>query len=105
MKEQRWLWFPALGKEAEVRTLLEAWVRGCQARGLPTALMRHEFYPEGGHVYVVAMRHRDSQELEQRAESGWGDPAGMKLLYERLTPMLRQPFRGQLFDVVIPYQP
>ncbi len=104
MKEQRWLWFPALGKEDEVRGLLQEWVQGCQARGIPTALMRQQFYPEGGAVYVVAMRHRDAAEEEQRTVAVWGDPQGIKAMAAKLYLLLRQPHLGQLFDVMIPYQ-
>jgi hypothetical protein len=100
MYSQRQRIYPALGKEREVRTLMDEWVRAHQAKGRDLALLTRVFSSEGSGLVVVT-RANDLATLEQHRHENAADP-DFQARAARLVEMVRQPVQTSLFEMVVP---
>lgn len=93
--------YPAVGKAAAVRRLLEDWVKVRQAGGSEQALMLQAFSQDGP-VFAQNIRHRDLGSLEARIGEFQRDPSYAPYT-EKLTPLLNRPSKSELFQILVPF--
>ena len=99
----RTTFYPATGKAAGVRALLEEWVKARQASGSRQALAVQVFGQEGA-VFAQNIQHPDLASLDARMHSFSQDPAAAAR-NEKLAPLLARPSKSELFQVLVPFPP
>src|SRR5436853_524073 len=90
----------ALGKEAEVRAFMTAWVKHAQEEGEAAALAQRIFSSEGP-VLVVARRYDSLMALDERRRANQAD-ADWQARAVRLSTMIREPVRQTLEESLVP---
>jgi hypothetical protein len=89
-----------LGKEAEVRAFMTAWVKHAQEEGESAALAQRIFSSEGP-VLVVARRYDTLVALDERRRANQAD-ADWQARVARLSTMIREPVRQTLEEILVP---
>jgi hypothetical protein len=92
--------FPALGRQREVRGLLEEWVRGAQAKGTPVSLAER-VYPFDGVAYSTRIVFPDLAALE-RSRDQLASDEGYLALVAKVSGLTRQPARRILTQIIVP---
>jgi hypothetical protein len=92
--------YPALGRNREVRGLLEEMVRGLQAQGLPVSLSERVISTEGI-VYGTRAVFPDLAALERRRDQIARDEA-YQAVVARIAPLTRQPITRVLTQIIVP---
>jgi hypothetical protein len=100
MYVQRIYTYPALGKEAELRGLIDERVRSAAARKVRAALSQQLLAPDGP-VFVTAVLHDDLMAFEQFRDRNLADQSFQTYL-SRQTALGRQPHKVELFDILVP---
>lgn len=97
----RTLGYPAIGKEAEYRTLVVEFAKKIQAKGTEVSLSRQLFAPERT-TLVAAFKFRDLADFEKFLGQSQTDP-DFQALAAKLAPLSRESLRTELFEVLVPF--
>jgi len=92
--------YPALGKEADVRSFMTDWVKSAQEQGENLALTQR-IYTSEGPMLMIPRRYDDLAAADARRRENLADPAWQERLGE-LSTMLREPIRQTLEETVVP---
>src|SRR2546422_1945924 len=92
--------YPALGRNREVRGLLEEWVRGAQARGMAFSLTER-VYPFEGVAYSTRVVLPDLAALERLRDQLARDQSYLALV-DKVSSLTRQPARRILTQIIVP---
>lgn len=95
------LLYPATGKAAAVRGILEERAKSQQARGFLYGLQAKVFGEEGP-VFAASAGFPDMAALEKYREGNRQDPA-TRAFQEKLYPLLARPNRFELYQVLVPF--
>jgi hypothetical protein len=92
--------YPALGRQQEVRSLLEEWVRGAQAQGMAISLTERVISAEGI-VYSTRTVHPDLAAVERTRDRVTRDETYIALV-AKVSSLTRQPARRILTQIIVP---
>ena len=93
--------YPALGKEPELRAVLEEWVKKRQAQGMEFSLSVQLYAPEGA-TFVNSSKFRDLAEVETRRRQNQADPA-YQAVAAKVASLSRIPAKRSLYEVLVRY--
>jgi hypothetical protein len=92
--------YPALGQNRAVRDVLEEWVRGSQARGMPVSLAENVL-PYDGAVYRVRIVYPDLAAYERSRDETARDERFLAAA-AKISAISRQPATRSLTQIVVP---
>jgi hypothetical protein len=103
---QRVTWFPATGKDAEMRALIEERVHALQAAGVRSGLQQ-ALYSEDRPAFAYTLSFDDLAALEAHRASGLGvgSPAVQAAFASKILGLARQPTRIELYENALVAQP
>ncbi|MGH2361787.1 MAG: hypothetical protein ACRDGM_14745 [bacterium] len=93
--------YPALGKEPELRAVLEEWAKKRQAQGMEISLSVQLYGPEGP-TFVNSAKFRDLAEVENRRRQNQADPA-FQAVVAKVDSLCRVPAKRSLYEVLVRY--
>lgn len=97
---QRIEFYPIVGKDQEVRAVLEEWAKHLQGQGIGAGLSQSVFGGDGA-TFILTTRVEDLATLEERRRRVQSSPE-FGALQGRLASLLVQRPRFELLDVLLP---
>jgi hypothetical protein len=93
-------WYPILGKERELRSLAEEYIKDRQARGQKIGLLQRMYSPTGSELSLV-QRYADLAEVERIRAENLADSTFQTAL-AAANSLSRAPSINQLLEVLVP---
>lgn len=91
--------YPAVGKETELRAVVEERVRTAPSRKVRAALLQ-QLLPSDGPVFVTAVLHDNLAAFEEFRSRNLAD-ASTQAFVTKVATLSRQPLNVELFDVLV----
>jgi hypothetical protein len=95
--------YPALGREAEVRSFMTEWVKTAQGQGERLGLAQRVYSSEGSMLAIPRwfqdVAAADARRQENRADAAW------QANLTKLNAMIREPVRQSLEEIIVPPGP
>ncbi len=99
---RRIYFYPALGKQGELQTLLQERVKRLQAQGKEVSLSRQVVTPDGN-VLAVTRIFSDLTDFEKQIRQDETDRVSQTEI-AKMNSLIRSPSKQELFEVLVPFQ-